>query len=265
MFPSKKLLLTFLFVAGACAAVFGQTVDQDRSVIYRKSASPVRGKLLTYQQGVRAVVETDAGEVVEIPDKDIERIRQGEEGNQETAPRKKSRYREALSQPKGWYNATFLTFLPGQSGRNTLLLGAGVANVTGYRFRRLSLGIGLGADVYDRREEAVYPVFGECRAYLSPAERGAWYLNVSGGYGFARKRSQADITAAQGGFHIRPGIGFQGHAKDGMAWHAETGLRMQPATFTRERFNGDVEIRELLFRRLAFTVGLSLVRNQGGR
>lgn len=208
-------------------------------------------------------METDAGQLVEIPEADIKQVRQGE-AIPTPAP-KKNPPRGVLSRPEGWFNANSLAFLPGQTGRNSALMGVGFGNVTGYRFRRWSLGIGVGADVYDRREETVFPVYGECKAYFAPGDKGAWYLNASGGYGFAWARRKLDISAAEGGYHIRPGIGFQGHGKDGLAFFAETGLRMQSAAFTRTWFNGDVETRDILFRRLSFTVGLSLVRSRGGR
>ena len=167
--------------------------------------------------------------------------------------------KEFTAKSRGIYNTTMLSFAMGSGTENGLALGAGLSNVTGFQTKTIGIGIGIGVDNYARRGETVYPIFAELRGFIpSKNKQGNYYLSAAGGYGLAFKREKIDITNAEGGYMIHPAFGYRVATADGMDVNVDLGIKFQKAKFSRDLFNGDIETRDILYRRIVVRIGLTL-------
>lgn len=254
----KLMIALFVFLSavglpGAAAQNTPATID----MVYLKDGSRMEGQIISYLQGEKVILRLANGQEKEIADDQIAKIVQGVAKDP-----KRAAYKSGPKPiTKGVYNSTMLSFALGGGSTNAgLALGAGFANVTGYQFNRsLGLGFGLGLDNYTRRGETIYPLFLEARAFLpSKSNDGNYYLSASAGWGFAFKRSDLDITEANGGIMVYPAIGYRAYTSEGLDVNFDLGAKLQKASFVKIRSNGDVEERDILYRRLVLRVGLSL-------
>jgi hypothetical protein len=236
-----------------------QTHPQIVDVVYLKSGGSYTGEIVSYEQGVKVVLRQLDGKEITIEDADIKKILQGVSFDENDSKNARQEKKPVVAKTKGLYNATMLGFAMGSSNQNGLALGAGFSNVTGYQFRAIGLGIGIGVDSYARRGETIYPVFAELRGFIpSKKKQGNIYVSASGGYGFAFKKENVNITEAEGGYMAYPAAGYRVATSEGLDVNVDFGVKFQKAKFTRSLFNGDIEIRDILYRRLVVRVGLTL-------
>mgnify|MGYP001198527353 CR=1 FL=1 len=257
---SVVFCMTLMFVA--MLTVSAQAQQKILDVIYLKNGTKYEGKIERYEQGKTLTLLQSDGLEVEIPDGQILKIVQGVEvensGKKISASSKKPV--EGTLKSKGFYNTTLISFAMGSSNENALVLGAGLNTIFGYQFKPfLGVGAGFGIDNYARRGETVYPLFVEWKGILPSGKRkGNYYLSMAGGYGLAFKREKLDITEARGGYMLHPAVGYRALTSEGLDLNLDVGVKFQKATFTKTLFNGDVEMLDVLYRRIVVRVGLTL-------
>jgi hypothetical protein len=257
--PVKHLLLAAILMAFT-VSTYAQKKAED--VVFMKNGDSYQGQIIRYQQGETLMFRQTDGTELELNDKDIRKIVQGTEyeavaeGPQAAAASKNT---STSLRTKGLYNTTTLLFALGSSDANGVSLGAGLGNVTGYMLAPwLGVGLGIGVDNYARRGETVYPVFGELRSYLPSKKTRGFYIALAGGYGLAFERESLDIVEAKGGPMIYPAFGMRLSSIEGLDVNIDFGFKYQEASFTRELFGGDVELRNLTYQRLVLRAGLTL-------
>lgn len=248
------LLVTAVLFSGFCETM-AQSGTTD--VIYLKNGSAKKGQIVSIVQGEKIILQTTEGELLEIPESEVGRIMQGLPDSQAQTEKPAK-----LLKPRhhGLYNTTMLSFAMGAGPEGTgIALGAGASNVLGYQFSRaLGVGVGFGVDNYARRGETIFPVFLELKSYF-PSEKttGGYYFSAAGGWGLAFNREELGIKEANGGYMVLPSVGYRALTNEGLDINIDLGIKVQKADFVRLRFNGDVEERDVLYRRLAIRVGLS--------
>lgn len=248
------VLLALLFALTSYAQTASPVVD----VIYLKSGGSYSGEIISYRQGVKVVLKQPDGKEIDIPESDIRKIVQGVRFD-ENGPGMQKEKKTFRAKTSGLYNTTLLAFAMGSSEVNGLALGAGFSNVTGYQFNRIGAGVGFGVDSYARRGETIYPVFAELRGLIpSKKQQANYYVSAAGGYGFAFRQAKAQVSEATGGYMVHPAIGYRVATADGLDVNLDVGIKFQKAKFTRNLFNGDVEIRDILYRRFVVRIGLTL-------
>ena len=134
----------------------------------------------------------------------------------------------------------------------------------GYQFGPLlGIGVGAGLDNYARRGETIYPVFLDLRAYLPFTPKpNHYYIALNGGYGFAFAREKIGINEADGGYMVHGAIGYRTTTREGVDVNIDAGAKFQKAGFSRDLFNGDIEVRNLVFKRFTVRVGIALWANK---
>lgn len=255
----KKKLVTLLIGLFAAIGAFAQTETVD--VVFLKNGKRHIGEILSYEQGEQLVLLDHDGERINIRDSKILKILQGVTVEEAGTAEEELKVKPVLDpKVKGFYNTTMLSFAMGNGNTNTLALGAGLSNVVSYQLKpHLGVGLGIGLDNYARRGETLYPVFLELKSYLPLKKRPwAYYVSMQGGYGMAFKRESTGVSEAEGGYMVHPAIGYRTATRDGVDVNIDLGVKLQKASFTHDLFNGDVQVRNLVFRRLAIRVGLSL-------
>lgn len=269
-----KLFLVFALFCfiGQLHAQTNPEEIKTQDVIYLKNGSVFKGKILEYEKGAVLLLELENGSVIEFEDDEIDRVVQeaidldkgkGEEKEEDKEP---VRYRKVILKKKekvyrfretGIYNATFFSSSNG-SHNGELQVGLGVHNVIGYQLNRLfGLGIGVGLDSYSFQDgETLYPIFIEARGYL----RKKWhspYYSMNLGYGFAIADESENVIEAEGGLMVHPCFGMRFGANKDANVMIDVGYKFQYANITRVMpFNGDLEERDLLFKRLTIRLGL---------
>ena len=233
-----------------------QPTEKTADMLYLNSGKPLVGKILRYEQGKAVTILLENGEQRVVDDWEVKKIVQGVsvEGGRQV--------RQKMVDPSadfGWYHQGHLRFAPGTNEFNEAILGIGFELGSGYRGKHLGFGLGIGADSYGRQGETVLPVSGELLGYLPTRKGNELYLSAAGGYGFAFKQESASITDAEGGPMWHPAIGIQRRTReDGLNVRLDLGVRFQRASFTQEWFNGDIETRDILYRRVVLRFGVVL-------
>lgn len=263
---SRSLIFTFLFsvISFVCFAQNGAADE-----VHLKNGSIFKGEILTYKQGEILTLKITDGQIVELKDSDIQKIIQSESDIADTVEEVNDLEVEPIEKvpfeykTSGWYNTTFISFFAGndgtdREGNGDFKLGSGLNNIVGKQLNPfVGLGLGVGLDNYSRRGETILPIFVELRGYPFKKAKQLYY-SVSAGYGFAFKRENFGITEANGGYLVHPAIGFRLGTPDGTNVNIDLGYRIQKAFFREQLLNGDVDERDILFRRIAVRVGLTL-------
>lgn len=234
-------------------------------VVYLKDGSVLKGLIVNYEQGATLNFRLQNGEEIVIIDSEIARI------VQDVREPKANSYDELINgktkaKPKdqtynfkerGFYNATMLGSLNTRSG-NEFKMGLSFHNVSGFQFSRwLGIGLGVGIETYGTDDdEVIYPLFAEFRGYLNKKIKAPYYT-LGAGYGFMATNKKEFITEARGGWMLHPAIGLRFSGKKHSNLTADIGYKFQKAYFRRDfTFNGDIEIRDVLYQRLIIRVGL---------
>lgn len=248
------LLLLFMAVAPIQAIAQAATID----IVTMKDGRVLKGKIQKYAPGQTLVFTTTDGQQLEISDVDVAKIQQGMELGDESPNRLTNELPTAKTH--GLYANSMLLFAVGSSGDEGLTLGAGFSEVVGYQMNKvLGLGIGFGIDNYSRRGETVYPLFGEVRALLpSKKNVGNFYALAGGGYSLGIARKSLDIEKAEGGPVGYFALGYRASTIEGVDIYLDLGAKFQEAHFVRTLYNGDVEVRDIDFRRIMIRVGVGL-------
>ncbi len=252
--------LLLLLLVGAWNPATAQAPGTD--VVTLKDGKILKGKILRYTPGQTLQLEQADGQTVELADTDIAKIQQGMALTSEEVKNLPTRKVNELptAKTRGTYTTSMLSFAAGDSGAEGLALGAGFSQVVGYQLSRwLGLGGGFGVDNYSRRGETVYPIFGEVRSFLpSKSNAGNFYALAAGGYALAFGRKSLEITNAKGGPMGHFAIGYRAATAEGLDIYVDLGPKFQRAHFERTLFNGDVEYRDIDFKRIVVRVGIGL-------
>lgn len=221
------------------------------------------GEITKYVQGEQVDILLKDGSTLSLKETDIKKIMQETGGaveREEIESFKPEKKVWRKPQTKGIYNITQLSFALGEGDNNGLALGAGISSIIGRQFSpALGVGLGLGLDNYARRGETIYPVFLDLRTYLPFSKKPhAYYLALNGGYGFAFTREGIGINEAEGGYMGQVAIGYRSATQEGVDVNVDIGTKFQEARFSRDLFNGDVEVRDLVFQRIVVRIGITL-------
>jgi len=248
-------LFTLLLLLLACGQAFAQ--NQPVDVVTLKDGQRLTGKVKQYEPGKTLVFVKEDGTTVELADSEITKIQQG------VAPIAESDNSASRAAPipeartLGFYGTSMLSFAGGDSDEG-LSLGAGFSQSFGYHLKPyLGIGVGFGIDNYSRRGEVVYPIFAEVRSFL-PSKKGTgnFYAFAAGGYAFAFEREQLDITTANGGLMGQFAFGYRAATVEGLDIFVDLGPKFQAAHFERTLYNGDLEVRDVDYKRLVIRVGI---------
>lgn len=231
-------------------------------VVTMKDGRKLSGKIMQYSPGSIVRIEQMDGTIIEVSDEDVAKIQQGVELSKAEVKLLPGDENLPIITAKthGLYTASMLSFAAGNSDNEGISLGAGFSQVFGYQISRsLGLGAGFAIDNYSRRGETVYPLFGEVRSFLpSKKGNGNFYAVLAGGYSLAFSRKQLDITGAEGGVFGQFAVGYRAATTEGLEIYVDLGPRYQHAHFERKLYNGDIEKRDVDFRRIVIRVGLGL-------
>jgi hypothetical protein len=248
------LLLLVLTVAPFSA--FAQSASID--IVTMKDGRVLKGQIQQYKPGQTLLLQTEDGQKLEIVDADVSKIQQGVEPGTQEANRKTNELPTART--RGLYANSMLSFAVGNSDDEGVSLGAGFSQVFGKQLGDvLGLGLGIGIDNYSRRGETVYPLFGELRAmFPSKKESGGFYALAGGGFSLGFPRKSLDISKAEGGPMGYLAIGYRAATTEGVDIYMDLGAKFQRAHFERKLYNGDLEVRDIDFRRIVIRVGIGL-------
>lgn len=259
-------------IALGLMAYFGQVQGQENikglefvDVIYLKNGSVFRGNIAAYQPGEQVTIEIAGatplifkeGEILKIRQERLDAVKKQELQKPTVVQEEKPKDKNYEFKERGWYNATYFALGSGQSNGNVQFV-VGLHNITGFMLKRqLGIGLGIGVDNYAvGTGEVVYPIFAEARGYFTPTYR-SFYYSVAVGYGLAFKNDNNFVTRANGGYMFHPAIGVRFGASAESNITLDIGYKQQQAGFTREvPFTGEIDIREVTYRRLIVRAGL---------
>jgi len=96
----------------------------------------------------------------------------------------------------------------------------------------------------------------ELRGYFTKRIKSPYYT-VKGGYGFALKDEDDNITEAKGGYMIHPAVGIRLSADEDLNVLLDIGYKFQKATFKTEfPWGQDFFEKDITFKRLTLRLGL---------
>ena len=150
-------------------------------------------------------------------------------------------------------------FFPG-SGNNQeeTAIGFNVQVAIGKQFsRKIGAALGASYDAYNLEDgESIITPLLHFRGYLT-AKNVAPFWAFSTGYGFALNNDSQGISNAKGGLMFHPEFGLRLGASDKTNFALSLGYRFQKAEYIQEfPFNGDIQYRNINYRRFLFSVGL---------
>ena len=259
----RPVFILFVFLCTPYFA-FSQKQAKTKDVIVMKNGDRLTGQITQYKQGEKVILKRPDGTELTILDAEVEQIIQ-EVMDEEVKFEKAKDFSpppKVYIKPmaKGLYNITQLSFAMGSGNEDGLALGAGISTIMGYQIAPLfGIGIGAGLDNYARRGETIYPVFLDVRSYLPIFSKpNHYYVAINGGYGFAFARENIGINEAEGGLLVQGAIGYRTTTQEGVDVNIDAGVKFQEARFSRDLFNGDIEVRDLVFKRFTVRVGIGL-------
>ncbi len=262
---SKQLNMKPVFISLIlmCLSLAATAQNKSSDIVILNNGDRMVGEIIKYEQDHKLILRQADGNEIEILAEDIKRITQevyGEIITESSGPYPPKEKTNVKPRTKGRYVISQLAFAMGRNPEDGVSLGAGLSVIYGYQFKpALGMGIGLGLDNYARRGETIYPIFVDIRSYLPIKKKpGAYYVVLNGGYGFAFKRESIGIKGAEGGYMLYPAIGYRTTTREGVDVNIDAGIKWQKASFTRDLFTGDIEVRDLTFQRFTVRVGITL-------
>jgi len=234
-------------------------------IVYLKDGSVLKGQIVSYEQGRSLLFKLQNGETITLQDANIARIVQdtGEprsnsyDGLTQTRPKKVKKEPVYNFSERGFYDVLSLGSLNTRTSNSEFKMGISLHNVAGFQFSRmLGIGLGLGIETYGTDDrEVIYPVFAEFRGYFNKKIKAPYYT-LNAGYGFMATNEREFITEARGGWMLHPAVGLRFSANKHSNITADIGYKFQKAYYRRDfNFNGDIEIRDILYQRLIIRVG----------
>lgn len=246
---SRVLCLLFVF-AGLSLHLLAQEQDLHEDVLYLKSGSVFRGKLISYDSEGMVVFQTYQGIQLGFEAPEVEKV------VQEVLISKKGK--DVQGNTHSFPDEKMYHYLSGGFSANYLAGGATLNIAVGYRYNRLlSLGLGTGIQNFELGYgRQMIPVYAEIRSFTTRKNISPM-LAMKAGYGFAMKNESADITGAKGGALLAPemGVRFGGRTAH---FTLSLALHFQWAKF-EESFDWQPSARfvdEMRYQRLEFRVGL---------
>ena len=262
-YKMKPVFISLIFLCTAFCAV-AQKHSQTKDVIVMKNGDRLTGEITHYAQGEKVILKRADGTELTIIEEEIEQIIQEVQDDSPNVFERESYVPEPkiYIEPtvKGLYSITQLSFAMGSGNEDGLALGAGISTIVGFQIKPLvGIGVGAGLDNYARRGETIYPIFLDLRAYLPISKKPYhYYVVLNGGYGFAFARENIGINEATGGYLMQGAVGYRTTTREGVDVNIDAGVKFQEAGFSRDLFNGDIEVRELVFKRFTVRVGIAL-------
>lgn len=212
---------------------------QTNDILYLKSGSVFRGKIIEWQDGKGIKFQNRNGYEQFISEETIKKIVQ-KPLLTETAHSDKG-FKE-----KGWYSHTSFAALGGQRmfdgggwqqpvSYKKNVYGLGIANTTGYQFNRwIGVGLGLSYQIIDLTSvQAILPVFVEGRGYFLKTKVAPYYsMNIGYGFAFSQQTGFGKETA-KGGLYLHPALGLR-FGTGNLKMMMDFGLEVQKATYTQD-------------------------------
>lgn len=233
--------------------------------VYLIDGQIIEGKIISYRKGERLRMYDLAGKEFTFEDTEIQRIVQDVD---RTTLKKYLRQRRRMLRPFNYafrergpyYEVSLSTFTSDTEIDEPDQTAVGVHFVTGKQWNRsFGTGIGIGLDGYDSfgSGTTLLPLYIQARGYFQKKWQSPFY-SLNGGYAFAvGGDTEAYQIEAEGGWMIHPAVGWRFGASARSNFTIDLGVKYQKAYIERiSNFNGDLEIRDILYRRLTLRFGL---------
>lgn len=238
------LFLCFAFANGS--ETFGQENQNEEVVIYLKSGSQFKAKIIEWDPAQDIIKLEAFGNIIELRNSDVKKIVQTD-----VKMGQSYNFKE-----EGFFYHIRANLITGNSGnRSSFEPGIGISATAGKRFsRKLSIGVGLSFDEYiARTSENILAAFGEVSGYVSPDNLSLSY-SLAAGYGFAFKDEEIGLLEAGGGWMVYPAVGFR-WGKKHLKWTLDFGYKFQKASWLYESW-GTISDQSILYRRLTLRTGV---------
>ncbi len=244
-------LVPILLLIGISADAQESESQNDAVIMYLNKGVVLRGDLMHYQPGDKAVLLSKYGDTVEVPEQYLRRIVYKNERSDIVRAKTPYAFRE-----RGFYHNPWIALNANTVSRNSGgITGFELGMVFGYQHKRLlGYGIGVSADFYHpANNEMVFPLFAELRGYILQRSVTPYYT-LRAGYGFVFKNEDVGIEGGEGGYMINPAIGWRLSGKKGMNLTLDLGLKFQRATFDTWIWS-ERALTELTYKRLHVRLG----------
>jgi hypothetical protein len=260
----KYLLLLACLCFGA-SLLQAQTEETEEypDVIYMENGSIFKGKIIEYEQGGTVRIVIRGGHELTLQENEIARIVQVDEWESAREKRnpvmenKPPRIKAIQYKTQGVFNHTHFGFNASTSDFGQLRMALQLDHTFGYQFNRLlGIGIGSGVNFFDQ-QETVIPLYAEFRSYPFKKNPG-FFASVAGGYGFALRNTNNNISEAEGGWMSHPAIGYRIASSENLYLAFDLGVRFQQASFVANSFfgGGDTVRKDVLYQRTTLRVTL---------
>lgn len=233
--------------------------------VYLNDGQVIVGRIESYRKGDRLKMYDQSGKEFILEDADIRRIVQ--EVDRPTLKRY-LRQRRRMLRPfnyafpeKGiYYEVSLSTFTSDTEIDEPDRTAVGLHFAVGKQWNRyLGTGVGIGFDGYDSfgSGTTLLPLYVQAKGYLQKKWQSPFY-SLNAGYAFALGGdTEAFQIEAEGGWMIHPAVGWRFGASARSNFTLDLGVKYQDAYIERiSNFNGDLEIRDILYRRLTLRFGL---------
>lgn len=233
--------------------------------VYTRDGKKIVGRILSYRKGEELLLVNRAGEELVLKEEDIGRIiQQVDHSTLKKYLRQRRRllrpFRYALREKGPYADLSFSTFTSDTEIEEPDETAAGFHLVYGKHWNRwVGTGLGVGLDGYDSFSSGatLLPVYVQLRGYLAKKWQAPFYA-LNAGYAWSvGGDTEAFLIDSEGGWMIHPAFGWRFGASQKANFTLDLGVKFQEAYIARtSKFNGDLEIRDILYRRLTVRIGL---------
>lgn len=233
--------------------------------VYLKDGQVIVGRIDTYRKGDQLSMYDQAGNAFTFEDADIRRIVQDvDRPTLKRYLRQRRRmlrpYNYAFTEKGIYYELSLSTFTSDTDINEPDETAVGVHLAMGKQWNRnFGTGIGIGLDGYNSfgSGTTLLPLYLQARGYFRKKWQSPFY-SLNGGYSFALGGdTEAFQIEAEGGWMIHPALGWRFGASAKTNFTIDLGVKYQEAYIERiSNFNGDLEIRDILYRRFTLRFGL---------
>jgi len=238
-----------ILVTGVLLTLMLSNPLASQDLVVLKRGEPISGKLIKYEIGGYAVVQTEKDAQIYIPSTSIKSILEdGEHLYGKTKP-KAQKIREPLAVDQwyfDWENKLYL---------NNNDAGVGISLSYLYQWKHfLAAGVGVGYDNYNFNEiRSFVPIFIQARSYAKDAHKSP-YVDVKLGYGLASSNSQ-QIISNRGGFYNQTSVGLR-FGSGGFRTTVGIGLQFQNNELEAVHpWNGGTVREDRQYRRIVLNLG----------
>lgn len=233
--------------------------------VYLNDGQVKVGRIGSYSKGGQLQMYDQAGNEFIFEDKDIRRIVQ--DVDRQTLKRYLRQRRRmlrpfnyAFPETGPYYEVSLSTFTSDTEIDQPDQTAVGVHFALGKQWNRLlGTGVGIGLDGYNSfgSGTTLLPTYIQLRGYFQKKWQSPFY-SLNAGYAFALGGdTEAFQIDAEGGWMVHPAVGWRFGASAKSNFTLDLGVKYQGAYIQRiSNFNGDLEIRDILYRRLTLRFGL---------